>query len=74
MLCQPDKMPKHLSTHGITLGHFFGRELVPYTPGLPAPAECGDWIPEYSPQEEDDLADNQDSTEYPEHPADEQRD
>jgi hypothetical protein len=40
----------------------------------PAPAEHGDWIPEYPPQEGDELADNQDRTEYPEYPSDEQRD
>ncbi|GAB3720568.1 hypothetical protein GCM10027594_00600 [Hymenobacter agri] len=40
----------------------------------PAPTEQGDWIPEYPPQGDELADDNQDSTEYPEHPADEQRD
>ncbi len=39
VLCQPDKMPEHLAKHGVTLGHFFGRELEPYTPGPAAPAQ-----------------------------------
>ena len=34
-----------------------------------------DWIPEYPPQEGNELSDdNQDSEEHPEHPQDEQRD
>lgn len=41
-------------------------------PGINRP---DDWIPEYPPQEGDELTDdNQDSEEYPEHPQDEQRD
>lgn len=177
VICQPDTMPEHLRKHGITLGHFFGRELAPYTPGPVAAAmvpevvamepvadpigqaqeqyrlcvareeidreyyrakqreakqafpdvqdeqrreeycfgakqaaqraiqrtqeakqaletaeqlygqrrpaqadpglsQSGDWIPDYPPRQGDELTDdNQDSTEYPEHPAQgEQRD
>ena len=85
VLCQPETMPEHLRKHGITLAHLFGRELEPYTPGPHAPDQVpevveippapGDWIPDYPPQEPDEQADdNQDSTEYPEHPQDEQRD
>lgn len=171
VLCQADTMPEHLRKHGVTLGHFFGRELEPYSPGPAAPAmvpevvaiepvadpvgqaqeqyrqcvareeierthyrakqreaqrafpaaqdeqrrqehclsaklaveraiqrtqeakqalstaeqlharhgeasgqQSGDWIPDYPPQGDELADDNQDSTEYPEHPADEQRD
>jgi len=80
VLCQPDTMPEHLRQHGVTLGHFFGRELEPYIPDPVAPALVpevpdGDWIPEYPPQEGHELTDDkQDSTEYPEQPADEQGD
>ena len=38
VICQPDTMPERLQRHGVTLGHFFGRELEPYTPGPAAPA------------------------------------
>ncbi|MFD2719900.1 hypothetical protein ACFST9_14320 [Hymenobacter monticola] len=166
VLCQPDTMPEHLRKHGVTLGHFFGRELEPYTPGPAAapqvpevveiepvadpigkaqehynicvarededrryyrakqreakqayphdqekqqqhcqdalqmvelamqrtqqakqalasaeqlhsqdgPEQADDWIPEYPPQGDELADDNHDSSEYPEHPADEQRD
>ena len=39
VLCQADTMPEHLAKHGVTLGHFFGRELEPYSPGPAAPAQ-----------------------------------
>ncbi|GAB3327746.1 hypothetical protein GCM10027511_37930 [Hymenobacter humi] len=57
----------------LTLAQVQEQYVFDFTPNgqEPAPAEHGDWIPEYPPQEGDD---NQDSTEYPEHPADEQRD
>ncbi|TVT36799.1 hypothetical protein FNT36_25130 [Hymenobacter setariae] len=97
VICQPDQMPERLAAHGVTQGHFFGRELEPYQPGraasamvpevleiAPASAVAGpvpglnladDWIPDYPPQEGDELADdNQDRDEHPEHPQDEQRD
>ncbi|HEX8328123.1 MAG TPA: hypothetical protein VF629_11325 [Hymenobacter sp.] len=50
VLCQPDKMPEHLAKHGVTLGHFFGRELEPYTPGPAAPAQVPEVV-EISSQE-----------------------
>lgn len=89
VICQPDEMPDWYQRQapGITLGHFFGRELEPRRPQPPqqvwqcvptgqteeAPTGTAqDWIPDYPPQEEPD--DNQDSEEYPEYPGDEQRD
>jgi hypothetical protein len=38
VICEPDTMPEHLRKHGVTLAHFFGRELEPYLPGPAAPA------------------------------------
>lgn len=34
VICQPDEMPDwyHKQAPGVTLGHFFGRELEPHTP------------------------------------------
>lgn len=60
----------------LTLAEVQERYSFDFTPNgqEPAPAEPGDWIPEYPPQEGDELTDNQDSTDYPEYPADEQRD
>jgi hypothetical protein len=72
VLCAPDTMPAWLreSSPNVTTGHFFGRELEPRkvkaTVAAAAPPAPQDDEPE------DD--DNQDSTEYPEHPEDEQRD
>lgn len=75
VICQPDTMPARLATHGVTQGHFFGRELESYRPGPHAPAMIPevikiapvstDWIPDYPPQEGDELpVDNQDSEEH----------
>jgi len=50
VLCQPEKMPEHLAKHGVTLGHFFGRELEPYAPGPAAPAQVPEVV-EISSQE-----------------------
>ncbi|WP_400194275.1 hypothetical protein [Hymenobacter sp. B81] len=71
VICQPDTMPVRLQQHGVTLGHFFGRELEPYSPGPAAPAlaaevgaiepvafplnQSNDWIPDYPPEEGDEL-------------------
>jgi hypothetical protein len=66
VICQPDQMPARLQAHGVTLGHFFGRELEPYHPGPHAPDQVPevveippastDWIPDYPPQAGDELA------------------
>jgi hypothetical protein len=68
--------PNYPTLTPLTLAQVQARYAFDFTPNgqEPAPAEHGDWIPEYPPQEGDELADNQDRTEYPEYPSDEQRD
>ncbi len=68
--------PNYPTLTPLTLAQVQERYAFEFIPNgqEPAPVEHGDWIPEYPPQEGDELADNQDSTEYPEYPADEQRD
>lgn len=73
VICQPDQMPARLQAYGVTLGHFFGRELEPYHPGPHAPDQVPevieippastDWIPDYPPQAGDELADENQSHE-----------
>lgn len=44
LICQPDVLPDWFQKQspGVTLGHFFGRELQPEPQ-----AKAGDWIPDY---------------------------
>lgn len=68
VLCAPDQMPDWYQKQapGVTLGHFYGKELEPRR-ATPTPAAA-------LAQDDEPQDDNQDSTEYPEYPEEEQRD